>query len=205
MFLAHNIKKLKKLQKRYKIQLTMQYNFSNFKTRVSEVETWLQTEFASIHTGRVTPALLDKVMIDSYGAKTPIQHVASISVEDARTLRVVPWDKKNVKEIEKAIGNAKLGVNPSADDQGVRVSFPELTSENRQMLIKLARAKMEDARVTLKKEREEVWNDIQKKERDGEIPEDDKFRFKDELQKLVDNAHERLESMVERKEKEIIG
>lgn len=183
----------------------MQYNFSHFKTRVSEIASWLKIEFSSIHTGRATPALLDKVMIDSYGAKTPIQHVASITAEDARTLRIVPWDKKHVKEIEKAIGIAKLGVSASIDDQGVRVSFPELTSENRQMLVKLARAKLEDARVTLKKEREEVWNDIQKKERDGEIPEDDKFRFKDELQKMVDNTHKELEAMVERKEKEIAG
>ncbi|MBI2046484.1 MAG: ribosome recycling factor [Parcubacteria group bacterium] len=183
----------------------MQYDFSTFKTRSAEVAAWLKTEFAGIHTGRATPSLLDKVMIDSYDAKTPIQHVASISVENARSLRIVPWDKKNIKEIEKAIGNAKLGVNVSIDDQGVRVSFPELTSENRQMLVKLARAKLEDARVTLKKEREEVWNDIQKKEREGEIPEDDKFRFKDELQKLIDTAHKELEAIIERKEKEIIG
>lgn len=183
----------------------MQYNFSHFKNRVSEVTAWLKTEFSSIHTGRVTPALLDKVMIDSYGAKAPIQHIASVSVEDARTLRIVPWDKKQVKEIEKTIGMAKLGVSASVDDQGVRVSFPELTSENRQALIKLARAKLEDARVTLKKEREEVWNDIQKKERNGGIPEDDKFHFKDELQKLLDNAHKEFEAMVERKEKEIAG
>ena len=183
----------------------MQYNFSHFKTRVSEVSGWLKTEFAGIHTGRVTPALLDKVMVDSYGSKASIQHSASITVEDARTLRIVPWDKQQVKEIEKAVGLAKLGVNVSIDDQGVRVSFPELTSENRQTLIKLAHAKLEDARVTLKKEREEVWNDIQKKEREGEIPEDDKFRFKDELQKLMDNMHAELEAMVERKEKDIIG
>lgn len=181
----------------------MPYNFSPFKTRISEIEKWLQDELASIHTGRATPALLDGITIEAYGSRSAIAHVASVSTEDARTLRVTPWDKSHVKEIESAINAANLGVSASSDAAGIRVFFPELTSERRDMFAKIARERLEDARVSVRKEREETWNDIQKQEKEGSISEDDKFRHKEELQKFVDEANKKLEEMTERKEKEI--
>ena len=183
----------------------MAYDFTVFKNKINEVEEWLKGEFSSIHTGRAMPALLDGVAIDSYGAKTAINHVAAVTAEDPRTLRVSPWDKSQIKEIEKAINDADLGVSVASDDQGLRVFFPELTTERRQSFVKIAKEKLEDARVSLRGEREKIWNDIQSKEKNGEITEDDKFRLKDDLQKMVDDANKKLEEMADKKEEEIMS
>jgi len=182
----------------------MNYNFTLFKDEAKKIEEWLSREFASLHTGRATPAVLDKVSVDSYGSKQPISHVASISVSDARSLLISPWDKELAKEIERAILASNLGLSVSSSDDGVRVSFPELTYERREALVKVVGAKLEDARVALRAKREEVWHDIQEKEKNGEMSEDEKFRFKDDLQKLVDEANKKLEEAAERKEKDII-
>ena len=183
----------------------MNYDFSLFKNKIIETENWLSKELSSIHTGRAMPALLDGVMIDSYGAKTAINHVAAVTAEDPRTLRVSPWDKSQIKDIEKAINEANLGVSVASDDQGLRVFFPELTTERRQSFVKIAKEKLEDSRITLRKEREDTWSDIQKKEKEGELSEDDKFRLKDELQKIVDEANNKLENITNAKEQEIMN
>ena len=179
------------------------YNFTSFKKSVAEVANWLRKEYQGIRTGRATPALLDNVFVEVYGSRMPITQTATVTVEDARSLRVTPWDLANVKAIERAVADANIGVSASADDRGVRVSFPELTSERRESLLKIARAKLEDARVSLRGERDKVWHDIQERERAGEMGEDDKFRAKDEMQKIVDAANEELEDIAEKKEKEI--
>ena len=181
------------------------YNFSQFKDKTLSTTKWLNQEFSGLRTGRSTPALLDNVMVDSYGAKTPLTHVASISVEDARSLKITPWDKGQIKEIEKAIAAANLGVSTSPDSMGVRVIFPELTEDRRKSIIKLVKDKLEEARVAVRLEREKVWTDIQNKVKDSVLTEDDKFRLKDELQKLVDEANANLEAVAEKKEKEIAG
>jgi len=183
----------------------MSYNFTNLKNELKKTAEWLGSEYLALHTGRATPAVLDKVQVEQYGSRQPIQHVASIGVDDARTLSVTPWDKSVIKDIERAIQLADLGLSVSAGDTGVRVSFPELTGERRTALAKVVKAKLEDARVAVRKEREVVWEDIQKKEKDGEIAEDEKFSYKEELQKLVDSANRQLEEMAERKEKDILG
>jgi ribosome recycling factor len=171
---------------------------------VKGVEEWLQKEFSTIRTSRATASLLDGVFVDAYGTKMPIMQVASMASEDARTLRVAPWDATQIKAIEKAITAANLGVSVSADDQGIRVHFPELTGERRQMLVKLAKERFEDSRITLRVERDKVWNDIQDKERAGIISEDMKFQAKDVLQKIMDETNKHLEEMTEKKEKEIL-
>jgi ribosome recycling factor len=181
----------------------MAYNFSPLKAKVTETEEWLKKEYQGIRTGRATPTLLDSIQVESYGSRMPLKQVGAISVEDARTLRVSPWDATQVKVIEKAIADANLGVGVSADDKGVRVTFPELTSERRDGLIKLSKDRLEHARVSLRNERDDVWNDIQEKEREGEISEDEKFRYKEEMQKMVDGGNERLDLLFKRKEEEI--
>lgn len=183
----------------------MQYNFANFKVKLGEAEKWLVNELNSIRSGRATPAVLDGVMVESYGAKVPLFHIGNINIEDARSLKVVPWDKSQVKDIEKAIAGANLGLSTVPDATGVRVIFPELTEDRKKAYVKIVKEKMEEARVIIRKARDEVWNDIQEKERKGEIPEDDKFRGKDELQKLVDEANKKLEGLAEKKEKELMG
>ncbi len=183
----------------------MAYNFSEFKKGLGDVETWLTKEYAGIRTGRATPSILDSVTVESYGNKMPINQLASITVEGPRSLRIVSWDASQNKGIEKAINDSNLGLSVSVDEKGVRVNFPELNAERRTMLIKLSKQKLEDARVSLRKERDQVWNDIQAKEKDGEVTEDDKFRLKTEMQKLVDDASDKLQKLADKKEQEVLN
>ena len=183
----------------------MSYDFSKFKKEIIDAEDWLKREYSSFSTGRASSAVLDNVSIEVYGSRMAISHVATIGTEDPRTLKIVPWDKAQVKEIEKAIMAANLGLSVSVDDTGIRVSFPSLTTERRIGLIKILKEKLEEARVSIRGEREKVWNDIQAKEREGKMPEDEKFKCKDELQKLVDSAQAELEAIFEKKEKEVMG
>jgi ribosome recycling factor len=181
----------------------MSYNFTNLKTKAKSVEDWLSKEFGGIRTGRATPAILDNVFVEAYGSRMPIKQVAAINIEDPRTIRVAPYDASQGKAIEKAIGAANLGLSIAVDDRGVRVSFPELTVERRQSLLKVAKDKLEQAKVSLRKHRDDVVRDIDDKEKKKEISEDEKFRSKADLQKLVDEANKTLEGLYERKDKEI--
>lgn len=183
----------------------MTYDFSHLKQKVVDIQNHLKKEFLGIRTGRATPALLDSIMVNSYGVKTPINQTAGVNIEDARTLRISPYDISQIVEIEKAITNSNLGVSMSIDDKGLRVFFPELTSEVRERLVKLVKEKLENAKISIRGERDEVWSDIQKKEKEKEISEDEKFRLKDEMQKIVDKESVELDSIADKKEKEILN
>jgi ribosome recycling factor len=181
----------------------MAYDFKPFEGRIKEITERLTKELGNVRTGRAAPAILDGIHIESYGTRVPLNNVANISTEDARTLRIAPWDMSQAKEIEKAIMVANLGVSVGADERGVRVFFPELTGERRVALIKLAKERVEEMRIALRAARDEVWNDIQKQEKDGVLSEDEKFRSKEEMQKRVDAANAAFDAALERKEKEI--
>ena len=181
----------------------MTYNFSPFKTRTQEIEEWLKKELSLLRTGRATAAILDSITVESYGTQSPIAHVGSVTMEDARTLRVAPWDKTQVKAIESAITKANLGLSVMTDDNGVRVIFPELTGERRAQIVKLLKDKLEDARISLRKEREDLLSKFKQMEKDGELSEDEHFKAKAELQKIIDEANRKFEELAERKEVEI--
>jgi ribosome recycling factor len=181
----------------------MAYNFNSLKAKAKEVEEWLGREFAAIRTGRATPALLDGVQVESYGARVSLKSVGAIAVEDARTLRVTLWDRSQVKDVEAGITAANLGVGITADGMSIRLTFPELTADKRKILQKVAHDKTEEAKISLRKERERVWNDIQDKEKKKELSEDDKFRLKDELQKIIDDENKKLEELKKKKDTEI--
>ncbi len=181
------------------------YNFSKFNQKSKEVETWLAKELSGIRTSRGTPAILDGVLVEAYGSKISINQTASIRSQDARTLFITPYDTTLIKEIEKAIANANLGLSVSATDTGIRVSFPELTTDRRGALIKLAKEKFEDARISARKHRDEAMREIEAGEKAGTIGEDEKFRLKNELQKLTDALNKKLLESAERKEKEILS
>jgi ribosome recycling factor len=183
----------------------MQYNFSNFKIGLKKIEEFLGKEYSQLSTGRASVMVLDGVSVETYGAYQPIKNVASISVEDPKTLRIAPWDKNQVKAIEKAIMVADLGLSVATDEAGLRVIFPQLTTETRQKLVKVLKEKMEEARITVRRERGDVWEDIQKQEKDGKMNEDEKMRSKDELQKIVDETNKNLEAHFEKKEREVMG
>lgn len=180
----------------------MAYNLDAFSTEAKEVVSWLSREFGTIRTGRATPSLLDAVQVESYGANMSLQQVGSIVVEDARTIRIVPWDSSQTKAVEKAITEANLGLSVVTDDRGLRVIFPELTSERREQLLKLAKSKLEDARISVRKARDEAMKGIDRAVKEG-MGEDESFRTKAELQKRVDAVNVELESAFAKKEAEL--
>ncbi len=181
----------------------MPYNFIELKKKTEEIKVWFANELSHIRTGRATPSILDGVRVESYGARVPLNHVANITVSDAKTILVAPWDKNQIKAIETAIMEAGLGIGISSSGDGVRVVFPELTSETREMLLKLIKTKHEEARVSLRSARDSVWDDIQQQEKNGALSEDEKFRHKNEMQKIIDDMNATLDEMTERKAKEI--
>jgi ribosome recycling factor len=156
-----------------------------------------------LRTGRATPALVENIKVDYYGAKNLLKAMASITVDDARTLRIKPWDIDAISQIEQAIRSSELGVQAIAEKDIIRVIFPEITDESRKALLKILAEKLEEARISLRREREEVWRDIQDKEKEGDISEDDKYRYKDELQNFIDAAVKKLDKITSNKEKEI--
>lgn len=173
------------------------------KKRLEEVVDWLQKEFASIRTGQANPGLLDGVKVEAYGTYMSIQQVGSVSIEDARTLRVSVWDNSQVSPLEKAIREADLGVSVVGDGTGLRVIFPELTSERRVQLVKLAKSKMEDARIAVRAVRDEAMKELERAFKASEISEDDKFTNKETIQKAVEDTNNKLESLCSAKEREL--
>lgn len=172
------------------------YDFTQTKEDLSKSIAWLKTEYSNIHTGQASPAVLDSIKVDSYGSLQPIKNVAGVTVEDARTLRVAPWDKGHIKAIEKAVVEADLGLSVSVDDAGLRINFPQLTEESRAKIVKVLKGKLEDARVTVRKEREITIKDI-----DGsDMSDDEKRDAKEDLQKLIDNTNKELEEVFKKKE-----
>ena len=175
----------------------------DFQARMKETIEWLQGEYAGIRTGQATPALLDSIKVESYGTKVPLNQVGSVGVEDARTLRISVWDAGSISDVETAITEADLGVSVATDSAGLRVVFPELTSERREQLLKLAKQKLEDARVSVRSARDEMKKDLDKQEKDGDFSEDEKFAQMEEVQKQVDATNKSLEDLYNQKETEI--
>lgn len=183
----------------------MSYDFTEFNQRAEGVYEWLKKEFSVIRTGRASAQILDNLMIEAYGVKTPINQNANISVEDAKTLRISPWDKTLIPEIEKGVSLLDLGVSTSADEDGVRVIFPDLTTENREKLARLAKTKTEEAKISLRNERSTIVKDIDNTQKAGEISDDESKQYKDELQKLVDDFQSKLDELTRSKEEEILN
>ncbi len=181
----------------------MSYDFTSLDTKLKGAQEWLSREYQGLRTGRATPAILDSISVQAYGSMTPLKQIAMISVEDARSLRIQAFDPSIIKDIERAISAADLGVGTGSDASGVRVTFPELSTERREQLIKLAKAKLEDARTTVRVARDEAWKEIQAAEKEGGMSEDDKFRLKEEMQKKIDAANAELEKVFDKKETEM--
>lgn len=176
---------------------------TEMKQKFKEVIDWLVKEYAGIRTGQASPAILDSVRVESYGTLMSLQQVGSISIEDIRTLRVVPWDASQVVAIEKAVRDADLGVSVVTDSSGLRVIFPELTSERRVQLLKLAKSKLEDARISVRSIRDDEMKEIERQFKANEIGEDDKFTYKEAVQKAVEETNNDLESLFVNKEREL--
>lgn len=173
--------------------------------KLDKVLEHLRSEVSSLRTGRASPALVENLEVDYYGAKTPLKAVASISSPGPRELLIQPWDKSMIQAIEKAIQSSSLGFNPVTDRDAIRLSVPPLTEERRKELAKLLGRHLEDARIQIRREREEVLKEVDHKEKAKEISEDEKFRQKSEVQKIVDEANKKIEETGLAKEKEILS
>lgn len=179
----------------------MPFDFSSLKTELESAADWLRREYAGVSTGRANPALLDSVMVEVYGSFQPIKNIASIATEDPRTLRISPWDKNSIKDIEKAIMSSSLPFSVAVDAAGLRANLPQLTSENKQAIVKIIKQKLEDARITVRQARQKTEKDIEA----AALPKDDAFRAKEQMQKLVDEANKHLESIFSKKEEELLA
>lgn len=173
---------------------------SDFQRHVDALKDGLR----GLRTGRASASLVDQLLVEAYGALTPIQHLASISVPDARTVLITPWDKTVVKDIEKAIVNANIGVNPLNDGAGVRIIIPAMTEENRKNLIKVLGQKVEHAKIAVRSERDRVRDEIAKAEKANELTEDDRFELQQQLDEMTREFTGILETMSDEKEKDIM-
>lgn len=163
-----------------------------------------QHEFSTVRTGRASPALLDRVMVDYYGAMTPLNQLATISAPEARLLSVQPYDKSSIKLIEKAINESDVGLNPSNDGNIVRLVVPELTEERRKELVKVVRSLAEEGRVAIRNVRRDTMQHLRELKSEGEASSDDEHRAEVELQKLTDGRVGDLDEVLKAKEKEIL-
>jgi len=164
----------------------------------------LRGELSSLRTGRANPALVDGITVIAYDAPMELKSVASINVQDAKTIVIEPWDKSLLQSIEKAIREAELGVNPAVDGSIVRLSLPPMTEENRKQLVKHMKEKLEDTRVKLRGVREEAREEVMKMEKAKDIGEDEKFKVLDELDRITKEYTAKVEEIGEKKEEEIM-
>ncbi len=179
-------------------------NLSDHKPRFDNIVEHLKKELGSLRTGRANPVVLDTVKVEVYGSMMDIKSLASVSVPDAATLMIEPWDASAIKDIEKGIIAANIGLNPTVDGKRIRISIPKMTEENRKDLVKVVGRKTEEAKVSLRGLREELRTEIIEAERDGKMSEDGRFRAQDDLEKLVKGYTEQLEKIEEEKEKDIM-
>ncbi|QOQ39078.1 ribosome recycling factor [Trueperella pecoris] len=164
----------------------------------------LRNEFSKIRSGRANPELFSSLMVDYYGAPTPMQQIASVTVPEARTVIITPYDRSAMKDIEKAIRDADLGVNPTDDGQVLRINLPALTEERRKEYVKLARSKAEDSKISIRSARRKAKDALERIKKDGEAGEDDVDRAEKELEALTKKFTEQADVLLEGKEKDLM-
>ncbi|MBQ8740447.1 MAG: ribosome recycling factor [Clostridia bacterium] len=164
----------------------------------------LEREYKSIRAGRANAAVLDRVMVDYYGVPTPVQQMAAVSVPEARTLLIAPWDKSTLKDIEKAILTSEIGINPQNDGTSIRLNFPPLTEERRKDIVKDIRKKGEDAKVAVRNQRRDALDKLKALKKNNAITEDDESNGEKKIQNLTDKFCKEIDELASIKEKEIM-
>ncbi len=177
---------------------------SDAEVRMSKSIDSLHTEFAKIRTGRAHPSLLDQIHVDYYGANTPINQVANVSVEDSRTLVVTPWEKDMVAKVEKAIMGSDLGLNPATAGTVIRIPMPPLTEERRRDLVKVVKQEAEQARVAIRNIRRDANSDFKELLKEKEISEDEERKAEERIQKLTDSFVGKIDKILADKEAELM-
>ena len=180
-------------------------DYEDLKERMGKTINNFAEKLAEVRAGRANPAILNKVKIDYYGTPTPINQVAGISVPEARLIVIQPWDASILKEIEKEILKAEIGINPNNDGKVIRLAFPELTEERRKELVKEIKKMGEDAKVSVRSIRREGMDKVKAEQKEGMITEDELKTTEDKIQKLTDNKVAEIDKAIENKEKEIMS
>ena len=178
--------------------------FASHEDRMKKSIEALKREFASLRTGRATPALLDKVMVEYYGTPTPVNQLANISVPEPRMIMIQPWEKTILHDIEKAIMKSDLGLNPNSDGTAIRLTIPQLTQDRRTELVKSVNKKAEETKVAIRNLRRDANEAIKKLEKSKEVTEDEAKKGQDDMQKLVDKYIKAVDAAKAVKEKEIM-
>lgn len=173
------------------------------KQTFDDVIEFLRNDIMSLRTGRATPALVEDIAVEAYGTKQQLKGVASIMVLDAKTLAIEPWDKSLMQAVEIGIRNSSIGISPVNDGKVIRLPLPSLTSERRAELIKVLHQKLEAARISLRKVREDMRDEIDQSEKNNDISEDEKFSLQEALEKMIKDYNEKVKEIGEDKEKEI--
>ncbi|MDP3954447.1 MAG: ribosome recycling factor [bacterium] len=178
---------------------------SKTKLEFDGVLDFYHKDISMIRTGRATPSLVEDIVVDLYGQKMRIKELATITTPEPRSLSIQPWDKNAIQAISGAISRSELSINPIVNGPAIILNIPPLTEERRKEFVKLLKTKSEDARIKLRKHREDAWHNVQAGEKDGEIREDEKFKAKDDLQKLVDDCNKKIEELEKKKEEELMN
>ncbi len=176
---------------------------SAMKQAMDEVLHHVKEEFASIRTGRASASLVDSLPVQYYGNTTPLKQMASISVPEPTMLLIQPWDRQAMGDIEQAIRNSNLGLSPVNEGTQIRLTLPPLTEERRNQLIKALNEKAEAGKVALRNIRKETWEKVQHQVKSGELTEDDKYRYEEDLNKTIDKYNHEIEQLCDDKEKDI--
>lgn len=180
-------------------------DFSNIEEKMQKTISVFEENLSEVRAGRANPAILNKIMIDYYGVPTPINQVAGISVPEARLIVIQPWDLGILKEIEKEILKADIGINPNNDGKVIRLAFPELNEERRREIVKDIKKMAEDSKVAIRSIRRDGIDDFKAKQKDSEITEDDLKVAEDKIQKLTDKYITVIDEKLENKEKEVMS
>jgi len=178
--------------------------FMEYEEELAKAIKHYESELASVRAGRANPKILDKILVDYYGTPTPIQHMANVSVPEARQIMISPWDVSNVKNIVKAIMASDLGITPTDDGRVIRLNFPMLTEERRRELVKQTRKLVEDTKIVCRNARRDAIEGLKKLKKDGEIAEDAEASLEKEVQKKLDEQSAKIDKMMDEKEKEIM-
>ena len=184
--------------------MTVDEMFSNGKDRMEKAINSLKKEFASIRTGRANPLILDKVVVDYYGVPTPLRQMSQVSVQDGQTLVIAPYDKSILKEIEKAMIKAELGITPNSDGIVIRLTFPPLTEERRKEISKDVKKSGEEAKVAVRNIRRDMTDELKKLEKSENLPEDAVKDNQEQIQKITDKYTKIIDELTAEKEKEVI-
>ncbi len=184
-------------------KISYQEIIKKIKPELEKVINFLEREILGIRSSRASPALVESIEVECFGQRFLLKQLASVSIPEPRQILIQPWDQSYIEGIVRALEKSGIGANPIVEKDFIRINLPPLSEEFRKDLLRLISQKEEEARRTIRRWREEVWNEIQEKYREGKIREDDKYRAKDELQDLVDEYNQKIKEIGEKKRKEI--